>query len=25
METSPHRSSLPTANAQLISAPITIQ
>ena len=25
METSPHRSLLPTANAQLISAPITIQ
>ena len=25
METSPHRSSLPTASAQLISAPITIQ
>ena len=25
METNPHRSSLPTANAQLISAPITIQ
>ena len=25
METSPHRSSLPIANAQLISAPITIQ
>jgi hypothetical protein len=25
METSPHRSSLPTANAQLISAPITFQ
>ena len=25
METSPHRSSLPTANAQLISAPTTIQ